>query len=102
MQEYLEILGYTVRDKVTQFSGVASTVGFDLYGCVQVIVTPRDNGKDTPEPRWFDFSRLEKIAKQNALGSEIVLTYERVMEPVQPRSLSIAPAAGADINKPVR
>lgn len=67
----LEILGYHVRDKVTQFEGIADSVAFDLYGCVQVSVTPphTDPSKDKPKGYWHDFARLVK------------LTDVRVMEP---------------------
>jgi hypothetical protein len=91
MKEYLDILGFPVKDRVTGFEGVAGTVGFDLYGCVQVIVSPVGVGEkgELKKSSWFDFSRLEKTSSA------------RVMEPVPLRSLSIAPAAGG-YDKPVR
>lgn len=61
MQDFMKILGMPVRDRVTQFAGVASSVCFDLYGCVQVAVTPGVNEKDgkLDDGRWFDFKRLQ-------------------------------------------
>ena len=60
MKEYLNILGHQVRDRVTGFTGIATTVAFDLYGCVQVIVSqPGVNDKGETKPgAWFDFKRL--------------------------------------------
>lgn len=40
MKKYLDILGHKVSDKVTGFNGVAVSVSFDLYGCIQVVVNP--------------------------------------------------------------
>lgn len=60
MKEYLNILGHEVTDKVTGFTGIATTVGFDLYGCVQVIVSqPGLTEKGETKPgAWFDHKRL--------------------------------------------
>lgn len=60
LQQHVDILGRKVTDKVTGFKGVAESVGFDLYGCVQVIVKP-STLSDKGEPldgRWFDIQRL--------------------------------------------
>ena len=36
----LKLLGLKVKDKVTGFTGIITSVSFDLYGCIQVIITP--------------------------------------------------------------
>ena len=61
MNVCLEILGVPVRDKVSGYTGVASSVCFDLYGCIQVAVTPRQESPDKEfrSGGWFDFVRLE-------------------------------------------
>lgn len=65
MQQYLEILGHSVKDIVTGIQGVATTVGFDLYGCVQVIVTPLPDKDGKPKDQhWFDFKRLVVQSKK--------------------------------------
>ena len=56
--EHLELLGYKVEDRVTGFYGVVTTISFDLYGCIQAIVTPSADLKDQ-KPEWFDVTRLE-------------------------------------------
>jgi len=57
---HLDVLGYKVKDKITGFSGVATSVTFDLYGCIQVLINP---GLDTDgkfkESNWFDENRIE-------------------------------------------
>ena len=66
IQDYLADLGYVVRDKVTQFEGVAVSVSFDLFGCVQVDV--RQQGKDKDGKLhggyWFDHKRLERVSDE--------------------------------------
>ena len=67
MNEYMKVLGRVCEDKVTGYKGVATSVSFELYGCVQVVLVP--DTKDKPSSavdsngRWFDYKRL-KISKQ--------------------------------------
>ncbi len=54
-----ELLGRHVTDCVTGFEGVVTSVCFDLFGCIQAIVTPEvstEGKKD--EGYWFDVNRL--------------------------------------------
>jgi hypothetical protein len=65
MKEHLQLLGYKVKDRVTGFTGVATCVSFDLYGCVQVIVTPEpDKEGKMVDSHWFDEKRLRKVGKE--------------------------------------
>lgn len=59
MKEHLALLGMHARDLVTGYTGVVSSICFDLYGCVQAAVTPPINkdGK-LPDSLWFDVKRL--------------------------------------------
>jgi hypothetical protein len=62
-QEHLSWLGYQVRDVVTGYVGVVSSISFDLYGCVQAIVTPPlDKDGNRRDGSWFDISRLERTS----------------------------------------
>ena len=65
MKEHLKLLGYRVRDVVTNFEGVVTSIGFDLYCCVQAIVSPEQDKKTgkVEESRWFDTKRLSKLSK---------------------------------------
>ena len=60
VQKHLNLLGLRVTDRVTGFKGVVSSIGFDLYGCIQAIVNPGlgTDGK-LGDQIWFDVSRLE-------------------------------------------
>lgn len=66
MKEHLKLLGHQVRDIVTGFEGTATTIGFDLYGCVQAIVAPKHNPEskesEGERSRWFDTKRLTVIS----------------------------------------
>lgn len=57
----LELLGCRAQDKVTGFSGVITSVCFDLVGCIQAAVTPPSlpDEKEQRHGRWFDVVRLE-------------------------------------------
>jgi hypothetical protein len=58
--DHINILGLKAVDKVTGFSGIITTVSFDLYGCIQVIVTPPVNASgDVTNGAWFDVTRLD-------------------------------------------
>lgn len=60
MKEHFALLGHHVKDLVTGFSGVVTGICFDLYGCVQAVVTPRFDLKPEKEvdSRYFDLKRL--------------------------------------------
>lgn len=66
MKEHFKLLGFKVRDIVTGFEGIAESVSFDLYGCVQYVIRPPIDKKKSEQPpgHWFDAKRLEKISKQ--------------------------------------
>ena len=65
IKTHLNLLGMRVEDKVTGFTGIASSISFDLYGCVQVIVNPglkKDGGLG--EQQWFDANRLKVVSHE--------------------------------------
>jgi hypothetical protein len=92
LSRHVEILGKKVRCKVTGFEGVASSVCFDLYGCVQVAVSPPIKDGDIKDGRWFDIQRLD------------IVTAERVMPVPSFESLLTADGVHAHgpAEKPVR
>ncbi len=58
----LQLLGLKVKDRVTGFTGIAESISYDLYGCVQAVVKPPINEKgEVVDGRWFDVSRLEVL-----------------------------------------
>jgi hypothetical protein len=57
---HLDLLGKSAKDRVTGFVGVVSTIAFDLYGCVQAVLTPPvDKDGKNVDGRFFDVNRLE-------------------------------------------
>lgn len=60
-QEHIDaVLGFPVRDKVTGFEGVCTGIHFDLFGCIQAVVNPPVDDKNSAEQgKWYDVSRLE-------------------------------------------
>jgi hypothetical protein len=64
VKTHMKMLGLTVSDRVTGFAGVVSCVSFDLYGCVQAVVTPKANADGKLEDgKWFDITRLYVTSK---------------------------------------
>jgi len=62
MEKFIKMLGFKYRDKVTGFEGTGTSLCFDLYGCVQLALSPTlDKDGNIREGKWFDLSRLEKI-----------------------------------------
>ena len=60
----LEMLGCKVTDKVTGFKGVASSISYDMVGCIQAFIAPPAAKDSTiPEGRWFDCVRLDVGAR---------------------------------------
>ena len=53
----LKLLGLKCRDCITGFSGIVTSVSFDLYGCIQAWVDPQEITTDT-KGKWFDVKRL--------------------------------------------
>lgn len=65
IQKHLELLGMPCKDKVTGMKGIITSIGFDLYGCVQAIVHPGLSKEgELKETLWFDIGRLEIIGKE--------------------------------------
>lgn len=63
--KHFELFGLPVKDRVTGFTGVVTSVSFDLYGCVQGVVTPEAGEKGKQEDgRWFDMKRLVATASE--------------------------------------
>lgn len=57
--ESIALLGLKMKDRVTGFAGVVTSVTFDLYGCVQALLTPlcKPDGPSA-DSYWFDVKRL--------------------------------------------
>ena len=61
LTEALSLMGLPAKDKVTGFTGVLTSISFDLYGCIQYVITPKaENGK-VLEGHWMDADRIELL-----------------------------------------
>lgn len=68
MLEYFDLLGYKVKDKVTNFEGIATSWSVDLYGCIQLTVHAGiDKTGKMQDQCWFDAKRLVKTSKTRVL-----------------------------------
>lgn len=57
--KHLDMLGRKAEDKVTGFKGVVASVYFDLYGCIQAVVTPKVKDGADRKSQAFDVGRLK-------------------------------------------
>lgn len=65
IENHFELLGKKAKDAVTGFSGVVTTLSFDLYGCVQVVLSPPvDKDGTIPDGKWLDVTRLTAVGKK--------------------------------------
>jgi hypothetical protein len=64
IKKHLNLLGHEVKDKVSDYKGVVISMSFDLYGCIQADVRPKDTKEDgtIKSGHWLDVSRLEVIS----------------------------------------
>lgn len=59
MNEYMKLLGLKAEDVVSGFKGVITSISFDLYGCVQAVISPGlDKDGKLQDGHWFDTKRL--------------------------------------------
>ena len=57
--KHIDLLGLPAKDKVTGQKGIISTVSFDLYGCIQYVITPPAKEGKVMEGNWMDVRRIE-------------------------------------------
>jgi len=63
------LLGRKAKDLVTGFSGVISTISFDLYGCIQVVITPPvDKDGKVKDGHYFDITRIKITDKKPVMA----------------------------------
>ena len=66
VKKHMDLLGLKAKDNVTGYFGVITSVSFDLYGCIQAVLTPPYEGDDGkyPSGTWFDVTRLKITGKK--------------------------------------
>jgi len=69
-QSHINLLGKTATDKVTGFKGIVTSISFDLFGCIQVILTPSvDKEGKAVDSRWLDVGRLKISPKKPVIDA---------------------------------
>ena len=67
IEKHIETLGKPVQDKVTGLSGIVTSVSFDLYGCVQAVITPYADGSKLNDSMWLDVTRLKITSEERVM-----------------------------------
>ena len=68
INKHFNLLGMRVEDKVTKFSGIVTSIAFDLYGCIQALVHPGlDKDGKLLDLNWFDVGRLKIISEHPSM-----------------------------------
>jgi hypothetical protein len=66
----INLLGQKARDKISCATGYITSVCFDLYGCIQVIINPckmGEDGKMLDTYGWIDINRIIIINKNKIM-----------------------------------
>ena len=59
IEKYMNMMGLEAEDKVTKVKGVITSLSFDLYGCIQVTLTPKvKKDGDRADSYWYDVNRI--------------------------------------------
>jgi len=64
---HIEMLGFEVRDMVTGQTGIVTSVSFDLFGCMQCIITPKSVDGKNGDAGWYDSNRLEIVSERRVM-----------------------------------
>lgn len=63
----MDLIGLKVEDKVSGQKGVVTSIAYDLYGCIQASITPKNSESKREEmfvDTWYDISRLRVLSKK--------------------------------------
>lgn len=84
VEKHLELLGMEVKDKSSDYKGVVTSICFDLYGCIQADIRPRELDKEGKLQNgfWLDINRL-KITKKKPVMKAPDFNYGPVADGVQ-------------------
>jgi hypothetical protein len=62
IQKSLSLLGHEAIDIITKKKGVITSMSFDVSGCIQALIVPKQN-KGEDKSFWVDTKRLKNICK---------------------------------------
>ncbi len=93
MQQFLDLLGFRCKDRVTGFSGAVTSVSFDLFGCVTAFVSPPLDDKGAiPDGRWFDHHRLERMDGDRVMAMPTFMSTVPTAPKAEPKGAQEKPA----------
>lgn len=79
LKKYLAILGKRAEDKVTGLKGVTSSISFDLYGYVQILLTPGlDEKGELRSSTWFDINRIKIEEDESVMEAPNIQSIENI------------------------
>ena len=56
----MELLGLKVEDRVTKATGIVTSISYDLYGCIQAVISPYADAENREHINgWYDIKRLK-------------------------------------------
>lgn len=68
IDKHLNNMGYKAQDKITGWKGVVTSVSFDLYGCIQYLVTPEADKSEIKAGFWLDAPRVKLTGQKRVMG----------------------------------
>ena len=83
-ENVIDLLGKKGKDKITGFKGIITSVSFDLYGCIQVILNPGKVGKDRliiPTTNLIDLNRIEIVEDRKVMQADFSKDYKKAHGP---------------------
>ena len=71
VEKSIDYLGKKVKDRIRGTKGVITSVCFDLYGCVQVVIDLQKVDKEGKrvDSGWIDINRIEIISHRRIMGA---------------------------------
>ena len=56
----MDLLGLKVQDRVTNATGIVTSISYDLYGCIQAVISPCADVENRENiTGWYDIKRLK-------------------------------------------
>jgi len=71
VEKSIELLGKKVKDRIRGTTGIVTSVCFDLYGCIQVIIDTQKADKEGKriDSGWIDLKRVDIVSHKLILDS---------------------------------
>src|SRR3990172_455741 len=65
LKKQLDLLGYQAEDRVTAIKGIITSISFDLYGCIQILLNPCiDKEGKLRDLVWLDVNGVKVLSEK--------------------------------------